>query len=465
MQHSQNSFEVNFDGLVGQNHNYAGLSHGNVASMKHSKEVSSPKKAALQGLMKMKALSDMGIRQAVLPPHFRPHLKMLQKLGYKGSPENFIPRVALENPSLLLSCYSSSAMWTANAATVSPSANTKDRKVHFTPANLVSKLHRSIETQFTAKVLKSIFKNPKHFRHHAPLPHMNEFGDEGAANHTRLCSDFGQKGIEFFVYGKSDKALNLPEKYPARQDLKASKLVSELHLLKHENLVFAQQNPDCIDAGVFHNDVICVGHKDRILVHERAYINTEKTLKELKKKFKNITNQELKVILVKDKDVTLKDAVDTYLFNSQIVTNDLGETGIIAPLECLHNTRVNEFLNRLVNKKELIQFVSFFDVKESMKNGGGPACLRLRVELTAEELQSVHPGVILTEKKYNDLIKWVKSYYREELHPRDLLDPRLAYEIRDALLELENILELPGLYDDEMNGLESYDAPHTFMTL
>src|SRR5215213_7588538 len=196
----RSAHEVNFDGLVGPTHNYAGLSYGNVASMKNKLSVSSPKSAALQGIAKMKLLADLGVKQAVLPPHERPHIPTLKRLGFSGSDAQILGAVAKQDPVLLAAVSSASSMWAANAATVSPSADTGDGKVHFTPANLISQFHRSIEPATTSRILKAMFPEAAGcFAHHPPLPSAVHFSDEGAANHTRLAKEYGEPGVEIFV--------------------------------------------------------------------------------------------------------------------------------------------------------------------------------------------------------------------------------------------------------------------------
>ena len=103
---------------------------------------------------------------------------------------------------LLANVSSASAMWAANAATVSPSADAGDKRVHLTPANLSSHLHRSIEAETTGRVLKAIFSDEKHFVVHEPVP-FAVFGDEGAANHCRITRRHGVRGMELFVHGRS----------------------------------------------------------------------------------------------------------------------------------------------------------------------------------------------------------------------------------------------------------------------
>src|SRR5205823_13218009 len=124
--------EINFDGIPGPTHNYAGLARGNLAAEKHARMVANPRAAALQGLAKMRALSARGIPQAVLPPHERPCVAALRALGFAGTDNSILTRAAREAPQLLTACSSAAPMWAANAATVSASADTADRRVHFT---------------------------------------------------------------------------------------------------------------------------------------------------------------------------------------------------------------------------------------------------------------------------------------------------------------------------------------------
>ena len=220
--------ELNIDGLVGPTHHFGGLSAGNLASQHHRHKVSHPKQAALQGLAKMKLLADLGIPQAVLPPHDRPDVASLRRLGFSGSDAEVIEKAGRDEPGLLSAFSSGSSMWSANAATVSPSADTDDGRVHFTPANLASNLHRCIESVTTATVLRAIFADESVFAHHGPLPQAAELGDEGAANHMRLSPAHGKSGLEIFVYGQSGNELATSQ-HPARQSLLASAAVARLH--------------------------------------------------------------------------------------------------------------------------------------------------------------------------------------------------------------------------------------------
>lgn len=443
------TFEINFDGLIGPTHNYSGLSYGNIASMQHGEIPSNPKKAALQGLAKMRLLMSLGIKQGILPPQERPFLPILHSLGFMGSETEILEKAWKFDPKILMACSSAACMWTANSATVSPSADSNDERVHFTPANLINKFHRSFEAQTTGLILFRIFNHPAYFAHHHPLPYHPDFADEGAANHTRFCKAFDQAGIQLFVYGNPLRSQHpvLPKKYPARQTDEASRAISRLHRVSPARLIFAQQNPVAIDAGVFHNDVIAVGHQHVFLYHEQAFTETEKVVQELQHLMATHCQIELIRIEVKETEVSLTEAVKTYLFNSQIVTLADQSMVLIAPQECQTSPSVNRFLNQLVeDKKQPIRQVIFQDIRESMQNGGGPACLRLRVALKKKEWDAMLPHVILTEPLYLKLVQWVEKHYRDELLPKDLTDPQLLKEGRVALDELSHLLQLGSIY-------------------
>ncbi|MFT5313718.1 MAG: succinylarginine dihydrolase [Paraglaciecola sp.] len=438
-------FEVNFDGLVGPTHNYAGLSFGNVASQSNASASSSPKQAAKQGLKKMKALADLGMIQGVLAPQERPDIHSMRRLGFTGTDANVLATAAKQAPAIFQACCSASSMWTANAATVSPSADTEDGRIHFTPANLANKYHRSLEPQVTGRILQATFSNDKFFAHHTHLPDNEHFGDEGAANHTRLCSEYGKAGLEIFVYGRHafDSSQPTPVKYPARQTYEASQAVARLHGLSDEQVVYIQQNPDVIDQGVFHNDVIAVGNQNVLFYHQQAFHNTAAALAEIKQKF---GEQALHFIQVNTDDVSVQDAIDTYLFNTQIITLPGGDMAIIAPTNCQENPRVAAYLAGLVKQNTPIKQVQYFDVKESMRNGGGPACLRLRVAMTEQELSAANQSTLINDRQFTRLNTWVDKHYRDELQVADLVDPQLLVESRTALDELTQVLNLGSVY-------------------
>lgn len=447
-------FEVNFDGLVGPTHNYAGLSFGNVASAAHEGLVSSPRKAALQGLDKMSAMAKLGLKQAVLPSHERPHVPTLRKLGFHGASDaETVAKAARVAPDILASVCSASSMWVANAATISPYADCEDGRTHITPANLGQMFHRSIEVDITSKLLARIFDGDD-FCHHPALPAGQRYQDEGAANHTRFCSGYGEPGVELFVYGVSGYAPEKgPKKYPARQTLESVEAIARSHGLSEGRTVFAQQNPVAIDAGVFHNDVIAVGNRQILFYHQLAFAETSNTLDALQRA---LGDTELHGIEVASDAVSLQDAVNSYLFNSQLVSvpsqdPDGGERNcIVAPSECEENDSVRRYLTGLVADNPQIDKVEFFDLRESMNNGGGPACLRLRVVMYQAQIDNSSARVFLDAQLESELRAWVERNYRDRLAASDFGDPELLRETRTALDELTQILRLGSLYEFQL---------------
>jgi succinylarginine dihydrolase len=440
--------EYNFDGLVGPSHNYAGLSFGNVASFNNVKSASNPKQAALQGLAKMRELAKRGFAQALLPPQDRPNFRLLRSLGYSGTDAEVIAQAYDDSPVVLACAYSASPMWTANAATVSPSADTRDGRVHFTAANLNNKLHRAFEHVQSARALRAIFKDERFFAVHDALPGTPAFGDEGAANHTRLCDQHGKPAVELFVYGRVEFDPNAPapKKFPARHTLEASKAVARLHGLDPARCVYVQQNPDVIDQGVFHNDVIAVGNGNVLFYHEQAFADEQGALASIRAAMQGV-GAELVAIRVPTAEVSVADAVSSYLFNTQLLSKPDGKMALVTPHECQEIPAVAAFLEKLVASGGPVDELIHFDLRQSMRNGGGPACLRLRVALTEEEAAAMQQGVVMTETLYHSLVAWVEKHYRDHLEPKDLADPQLAVEVHTALKELEQILGLPGLYD------------------
>ncbi|WP_454754174.1 N-succinylarginine dihydrolase [Cupriavidus necator] len=439
--------EFNFDGLVGPSHHHAGLGSGNVASMRHSGTVSNPRLAALQGLEKMLALHRRGIPQAVLPPLARPNLRFLWQLGFRGDDAAVLAQAARADQRLLSTAYSASSMWVANAATVSPAADSADGKVHFTPANLSANLHRSIEHPDTARTLRAVFADPDRFIVHDALPCAPSLGDEGAANHTRLAAYHGGPGVQVFVYGGETFGAGdgKRRRFDPRQYDEASRAVARLHRLDPSRVVFARQSAKAIDAGVFHNDVIAVGHLDTLLYHEAAFEDEAGLLEALAQRCE-AAGFRLLTLRVDARQVSLDDAVSTYLFNSQLLRDEEGRPLIVVPHECLEFAASRRYLESISAPGGPVSEVLSFDLRESMRNGGGPACLRLRVVLDASQAASIRANVFFSEALHAELTEWVCQHYRDRLVPHDLADPSLLDEIRFALRELETILALPGFF-------------------
>ncbi len=434
--------EANFDGLVGPTHNYAGLSFGNVASTSNEGSVSLPRDAVKQGIAKAAFVASLGIPQGFLPPHERPHVPSLRAIGFTGTDAEVIAKAAREDFLLFARTCSASAMWTANAATVAPSCDTADGRVHLTPANLRSMFHRSIEPPTTSRLLKAIFPDAARFAHHAPLPSADLLGDEGAANHTRLVGADG-RGTHLFVYGRSERETETPKRFPARQTLAASQSIARLHGLSSDRCVFARQRAESIDQGVFHNDVISVGNANVLLTHELAFSDQGAIIDELKRCVEGLI-----VITVRSSEVSVEKAVKTYLFNSQLLSRPDGSMVMVAPTEANEDPTVRAMLDRIVaDPANPITAVHTMHLRESMRNGGGPACLRLRVPLNSTELSAVNPNCLYSAERHAELLAWADRNYRTELRPADLADPKLLEEGRRALDELTVILGLGSVYE------------------
>jgi len=432
--------EANADGLIGPTHSYAGLSPGNLASSLNAGEASNPRAAVLQGLDKMKRLADLGLPQFVLPPHERPNIPFLRTLGFSGTDAQVLERAWKDAPAFAAAACSASPMWAANAATVTPSADAADGRVHFTPANLVTNLHRALEHQQTQRALDALFPDPARFAVHDALPAVAHLADEGAANHVRLCADHGQPGVNLLVWGR-EAYEPWTGPYPARQTREASEAVARRH--GASGAVLARQSKAAIAGGTFHNDVVCVGALETLFFHDLAFEDTAGTKTDIRAAAEGLF--EPMFVEVTSADLPLADAISSYLFNSMLVQLP-GEDRLtlICPTETRDNARSHAVAESLVASNGPIGRVEYVDVRQSMRNGGGPACLRLRVVLTEAELAATNPAMRMTDALHDQLSIWGEAHYRDRLKPADLADPSLLDESRVALDELTGILNLGG---------------------
>jgi succinylarginine dihydrolase len=432
--------EANADGLIGPTHSYAGLSPGNLASSLHAGKPSNPRAAVRQGLDKMKMLADLGLPQFVLPPQERPDIPFLRSLGFSGSDAEVLARAWTDAPTFAAAACSASSMWAANAATVTPSADSGDGKVHFTPANLATNLHRSIEHPQTKRALDALFPDPSHFAVHDALPGVSHLADEGAANHVRLCAEHGSPGVNLLVWGREAwEGWDGP--YPARQTHEASQAIARRH--GATGAVFPRQGRAAIAGGTFHNDVVCVGALNTLFFHELAFEDKAGTLDAIRRAAEGLF--EPAFVEISTADLPLADAISSYLFNSMLIQVP-GEDRLtlICPTETRDNPRSHAVAERIAASNGPIGQVRYVDVRQSMMNGGGPACLRLRVVLNEAELAATNPAMRLTDDLYARLGEWADRWYRETLSPADLADPALLDESRGALDALTDMISLGG---------------------
>ncbi len=437
--------EVNFDGLVGPTHNYAGLSFGNLAATSNQGKVSNPLKGVLQGLGKMQHLAGLGMKQAVLPPHDRPHLSTLHGLGFTGSDEEMLAAAWSSSPELVANIMSASAMWTANAATVSPASDTADGRTHFTPANLASMYHRSIEWPTTGRILKAIFPEGNSFTHHDALAGGTHMGDEGAANHNRFCATYGARGAALFVYGQPAFAKAKDLTFPGRQTLEASQAIARQHGLDPARTVFAKQHPAAINAGAFHNDVMGVSNRTVFFYHEMAFENPAQVEADIQT---TMGETPMQFIRVREAEVPLADAVQSYLFNSQLLSMPKREgMTLILPSEAENILTTKGYVAKVIASDGPINHAEYMEVRQSMRNGGGPACLRLRVVLSDDNLAELGANVMMDDGQHETLSAWAHRHYRDRLAVEDLADASLMRESFTALDELTSILQIGNVYD------------------
>ena len=412
--------EINFDGIIGPSHNYAGLSLGNLASSRNAGLVSQPRAAALQGIEKMRHNLRLGLAQGAFMPLPRPNHEWLSDLGatVEDAPDGIRP-----------AAYSASAMWAANAATVSPAPDTQDGRCHLTVANLRTMAHRSHEWPDTLSQLRCAFRDSTHFRVHAPVPPT--FGDEGAANHMRLSADHRQPGIEVFVYGTRGGT------FPARQHVEASRAITRLHGLDPARTLFAAQSEEAIAAGAFHNDVVAVANERVLFAHEQAFEDKDALYADLRRLM-----PEVEIVEVPANAVSLEDAVKSYLFNAQLVTLPEGGMALILPEEARDTPSVWSWLQAMVAGNGPIRQLFVVDVRQSMSNGGGPACLRLRVVTDPE---TVDQRFIMDEGKLDRISEVIDRCWPTEIAPADLKTRDLCEKVeaaREALLEELGLEEL-----------------------
>lgn len=442
---SDRTEEVIFVGLPGPTHHYGGLSPDNVASGANRGSVSSPKEAALQVLGLMRLLVSLGCRVAVLPPQLRPHLPLLRQ-HFTGEDEAVIRQASLQAQGLLEKASSASAMWTANAATVAPAVDTADGVLHLTAANLFSHLHRRIEADDTFAVLEAIFAGVPDCRVHPPLSAAAGLHDEGAANHMRLVPDQDAQGLHVFVYGAGGTARD-PDS--ARQTLSASRAVAQQHRLPPEHTLFVRQNADIIQEGVFHNDVIAVSHANVLLLHERAFERGRAALQDIDEAYARLfPGHALVALVVEEEELTVEEAVHSYFFNSQIVSRPDGSMALIAPVEAqaLYEGRAAALMERIrEDPGNPIDALHFVDLRQSMRNGGGPACLRLRVPMTQRQRAALAESVrVLADAPLLEALEEVICrLYPESLTAADLGNPAVYHASRKVMAALGRLLRLP----------------------
>jgi succinylarginine dihydrolase len=289
--------------------------------------------------------------------------------------------------------------------------------------------------------LSRIFADRKYFEVHDPLPACDLTADEGAANHSRLATSAGT--VHLFGWGRARNVSERPRLHPARQTREASEAVARLLHLPATRVVYWQQAAFAIDAGAFHSDVLAVGHDGFLMLHEAAFRDTGSLLGELRTHL----SEELSLAIASERELPVQEAVVSYPFNSQVVSLPDGAVTIVAPREAEQSDQARHFLERVVADPNPVTSVHYVDVNDSMRNGGGPACLRLRVRLEPHEEQALRGRVLFSAALHRELAHCISRRYRDLLTIDDLADPAFLDEARTALDEITTLLGLGSVYD------------------
>ena len=399
------------DTIIGPTYHYGGLALGNTHSLDHKHVVANPKKAALQGLSKMKLLRDHGISQYVLPAYVRDYKGLVQ--GYynnQGDFEDNLKRLYDENLDIFSSFFSASSAWLANAWTMTPSIDSSDGRYHVSPASLNACFHRQLDVKQTIAILTNRLCSKTYITCHHPSP----FFDEGAANMIRLSA--GGKGLYLFVSGSSDT-----KRFKSRHDKRSWQRLVSQHQLDPDYVIYLTQHPDAIDAGVFHNDVISFGVDDLLVVHENAFVDQPNYCDTILERYFSCFGTDLTLIQIPDSILPLKDAVNSYFFNSQLVRKDDNRYLLLVPSRCKGLPVMDYFVSIVAKKWESQLEIMVCDVEESIKNGGGPACLRNSMDVYDDPKLIFDDRYLFTLEKYDDFVRLVNQYYPSSLELNDFL--------------------------------------------
>lgn len=445
--------EINVDAVVGPTHHFGGLGVGNLASQQHAQRISYPRAAALEGLKKAALVASLGIPQFLFFPPVRPQLEWLHELGFPLESSAQLAAARQAVPTAFSAAFSSAFMWAANSATVSPACDTGDHCLHFTPANLISSWHRGIEAAERSADLKELCAALSQCHIHRPLPPIIPLRDEGAANHMRLCDGTGYHGLHVFVYGEDESGGGQTPRFLPRQTRAACEAIARRHRLDPARTFYLQQHPAAISAGVFHNDVIATSHYDILLHHELAYLDAELELQRLEARFLQITGGPLQRVQISNADLPLEDAVSSYLFNSQIVspTVTAGSShgprmAIICPQQCREIATAHRVVRAILAASDNpIEEVHWVTLEQSMANGGGPACLRLRVPVPTADIERLPTRWRLEGRLEEHLATAIERWYPETLSLSDFCELEFINSLLHIPAQLQAVVRSASL--------------------
>ncbi|RAP29456.1 hypothetical protein DID78_03615 [Candidatus Marinamargulisbacteria bacterium SCGC AG-343-D04] len=418
---------VFIDGLMGPSYHFGGLSLGNTWSETHFKEISFPKKAALEGLHKMFEVYSLGLHQYVLPPVRKDVSALFRSLGYDHFNSESLRELFSVNPYFVSSVFSSSSAWLANIGHVTPACDSFTHKMNVTPANLNYCFHRSCDVEGYRDLLSTLFENCHDVVLHRPI--TSSFGDEGSANTVRLSASSGE-GFFLYVYGKTvDRTYS--HKYPARQSKEAFDILVKQHHVSRK-FVMVQQSQEAIDAGVFHNDVICFGLENLLIVHESAFENQEEVMSYVKELYEETFSEDLQVIVISREMMSLEEAVKSYFFNSQLLPLSDGGFHCFVSTHSRKYSALEQVLQYIQSECSRFSY-SYVECDESIKNGGGPACLRLGFVASEHDRKLLNDAFLLTQERYDFLYSFISRHYPDEMQFEQLRDYEFLCECREIV--------------------------------
>ena len=246
--------EINFDGIVGPSHNYAGLSLGNLASARNAGDVSYPRAAALQGLAKMRSNLALGLVQGLFVPLPRPATALARRAGHDIERGRTGDR---------RQCHERIGDVGGQCSDRQPRAGHRRRPL---PPHRRQSEDDAAPQPRMARHAGATATGVRGATHLRSMPRFRAHSATRARPIT--CDwrrDHGEPGVEIFVYGVGGGP------FPARQHVEASKAVARLHRLDPERTFFAAQSEEAIAAGAFHNDVVAVANERVLFAHEQAF--------------------------------------------------------------------------------------------------------------------------------------------------------------------------------------------------
>ena len=253
-------------------------------------------------------------------------------------------------------------------------------------------------------------------------------------------------GFQIFVFGST--AFDAHHDIIARQAEEISQAVSTQHQLDPDRVLFLKQNEQAINSGSFHNDIVSLANEEVFIFHQEAFadrVELERVLHHMKDHVKGFHPIE-----ILSEDISLDDLVSSYLLNSQLITVKNNEMMMLLPEEVQNHPNCMRWLDEIKSSSP-VKHIEFVDIRQSMMNGGGPACLRFKTVVNNDEFDKINKKFLLSPKKLMDLRALVSKHYRDQLNPEDLLDIKLMQESYTFLDELTQLLDLGAIYNFQKN--------------